>query len=60
MKTIFLDIMLNGKFFRQVKYQYSPIFKFNIEDMANYVLEKYPSLKKEKHVEIAVGGNRVS
>ena len=37
-----IDIMLNDRFYAAFRYKYCPAFKFDIEDMANKVYERYP------------------
>jgi hypothetical protein len=60
MRTCYLDVMVNDRFFRQVKYEYSPLFKVKAEDIAEYVMGKFPALRSEKkRVDIVVGGMRV-
>lgn len=58
MKTIYLDIMIGERFFRQIPYEYSPLFKLNFEDVMKYIYSKFPSLKNERDVRIA-SGNKV-
>ena len=41
-----IDIMLNDRFYAAFRYKYCPAFKFDIEDMANKVYERYPTLRK--------------
>ena len=40
---IYLDIMVGGRFYRQIPYEYSPLFKIDFEDLIKYVLEKCPA-----------------
>jgi hypothetical protein len=58
MKTIYLDIMVRGRFYRQVSYEYSPLFKIDFEDIIKHVMEKCPSLRDKKDVTI-IEGKRV-
>lgn len=44
MKTIYLDIMLAGYFYCQLKYQFCPLFPISAESLHNFVEEKRPSL----------------
>lgn len=57
-KTIYLDIMIHGRFYKQVSYEYSPLFKIDYEDVIKHVLEKCPSLKNKKDWSI-IEGKRV-
>lgn len=45
MKTIFLDIMLNGRYIRTLKYKFCPLFHINMDDLREYVVSKMPALK---------------
>jgi len=45
MKTIFVDVMLNGRFQFTMRYRFCPAFQLNLEDVARKVVEKRPSLK---------------
>lgn len=55
MKILYLDIMVKGRFYRQIPYEYSPLFKIDHEDVLNYVLRKCPSLKDKKDWSIIEG-----
>ena len=54
-KTIYLDIMVHGRFYKQVSYEYSPLFKIDYTDVIKHVLEKCPSLKDKKDWSIMEG-----
>ena len=45
MKTVYLDIMLGGRFFCQLRYEYCPLFPVEERAIKEYVLSKRPSLK---------------
>ena len=45
MKTLFVDVMLNGRFQFVLRYRYCPAFELSLEDVAAKVVEKRPSLK---------------
>lgn len=45
MKTIFLDIMLNSRYVRTLKYKFCPLFNINMDDLRKYVVSKMPALK---------------
>jgi len=45
MKTLFFDIMLNGRFVFTLRYRYCPAFRISMEDVYSKVLEKRPLLK---------------
>ena len=46
MNTLMIDKMLNDRFNAAFRYRYCPAFKFDIEDMAIKVYERYPTLRK--------------
>ena len=45
---MYLDIMVGDRFYRQIRYEYSPLFAIDYDDLIDYVLKKIPSLAKEK------------
>ena len=48
MKTMYLDIMVDDRFYRQIPYEYSPIFAIDYGELVDYVIKKLPSLANEK------------
>lgn len=53
-RIIAVDIMIGERFYAQYKYQYCPILKIDINDIANKVAERYPSLKNKKNVTLCL------
>lgn len=45
MKTFIFDVMLNGRFICTLKYEYSPLFPIDLEELDKFILSKKPSLK---------------
>ena len=45
MKTIFLDIMLAGRFVFTLRYRYCPVFPLDLADISAEVIKKRPTLK---------------
>ena len=45
METILFDVMKDGKFIMQFRYTWVAIFKLDLRDVYNKLLEKRPSLK---------------
>lgn len=45
MKTFVFDVMLNGRFICTLKYEYSPLFPIDFEELEKFVLKKRPTLK---------------
>lgn len=52
MKTIFVDVMMNGHFVMQFRYRYSSLFPIDMNDVRNKAIELRPSLRgKDFNVE---------
>lgn len=45
MKTFVFDVMLNGRYVCTLKYEYSPLFPIDFEELKESILNKRPSLK---------------
>ena len=45
MKTLVLEIMLNGRFVCTLKYKYCALFPIDFEDLTKFVLKKRHTLK---------------
>lgn len=45
MKTVYLDIMLGGRFYCQLRYEYCPLFPVDSRELEDYILNKRPSLR---------------
>ena len=45
MKTIFIDVMHNGRFIMTLKYKYNPLFTIDTNDVIKKIIEKRPTLK---------------
>ena len=59
MKTMYLDIMIGERFYRQISYEYSPLFAIDYQDLIDYVMKKLPSLAKEKRMWTIREGKKV-
>lgn len=46
--VLYVDVMVNGYFYTQVKYPHWHLFEVNTQDVLDYVLKRYPSLKNKK------------
>ena len=59
MKEIVIDVMVmgGGKFYRQLKYSYNPLFKIDLADVERFILEKCPTLKYQKDVVLVMDEN---
>ena len=51
MKTIFIDVMHNGRVVMTLPYKHKPLFKRDIEDILEKIIEKRPTLRGE-HLEL--------
>ena len=48
MARVYLDIMINGKFYKQLTYNYSELFIIDADDVKAFVLKKLPTLKNKE------------
>ena len=48
MEKVFLDIMVNGKFYQQLTYNYSELFIIDADEVKAFVLKKLPTLKNKE------------
>ena len=48
MQTIYLDIMVEGRFYKQLTYNYPPLFRIEWEDVQKFILNSLPSLRGKK------------
>lgn len=55
METIYFDIMIGDSFYRQIEYEYLPIFELDYKDVMEHVYSKYPSLRGNKKVHVVKG-----
>lgn len=49
-KVIYIDIMVNNRFYRQMPYQYNPLWEIDIADVKSNVLNAYPNLRNKDFV----------
>lgn len=47
MKTLFIDVMLKGRFVCTLRYKYCPIFPINSKDLHDFVISKRPTLRNQ-------------
>lgn len=47
-KIVYLDIMINGRFFTQLTYEYCPLFPIEEKELYDFVISKRPTLKDKK------------
>lgn len=45
METILFDVMKDGKFIMQFRYTWAVVFKLDLNDVYNKLIEKRPSLR---------------
>lgn len=58
-QTIYLDILVNDRFYKQLPYRYSPLFVIDERDVTDFILEKLPSLRKKKWT-VGFSNNRIA
>ena len=56
---MYLDIMIGERFYRQISYEYSPLFAIDYKDLIDYVIKKLPSLANEKRIWTIREGKKV-
>lgn len=44
-KTLYVDVMLSGRYVFTLRYKYCPLFKLDDEDIYNQIIKKRPTLK---------------
>ena len=47
MATVYLDIMIQDKFYKQLAYNYSKLFIIDADEVKAFVLKKLPTLKNK-------------
>lgn len=47
MKTLFIDVMLKGRFVATLRYRYCPAFPLDAEGLSEFVVSKLPTLKNK-------------
>lgn len=47
MEKVYLDIMIQDKFYKQLAYNYSELFMIDADDVKAFVLQKLPTLKNK-------------
>ena len=48
MEKVYLDIMVNGKFYKQLTYNYSKLFIIDADEVKAFVLQKLPTLMNKE------------
>lgn len=46
------DVMAGGRFVCTLRYPFCPLFKVRMEELMDYALQKRPTLKYQKNVEL--------
>ena len=47
MEKVYLDIMIQDKFYKQLTYNYSELFMIDADEVKAFVLKKLPTLKNK-------------
>ncbi len=58
MQTILFDVMVGGRFVMQHKFRYCPLFKVDLNQIMEEILERRPSLRG-KHIQLYQTANRI-
>lgn len=48
-KVTYIDIMVDGRFYKQMPYQYNPLWEIDTSDVEKEVLKTYPHLSNKKY-----------
>ena len=48
MAIVYLDIMIQDKFYKQLTYNYSELFMIDADEVKAFVLKKLPTLKNKE------------
>lgn len=48
-EVVYVDVMLNGRFYRQLKYSYCPLFPIRLEDLTEFVENECPTLRGKNY-----------
>ena len=48
MEKVYLDIMIQDKFYKQLTYNYSELFMIDADEVKAFVLKKLPTLKNKE------------
>lgn len=46
-KSLFIDVMLKGRFVATLRYRYCPAFPLDIEELSEFVVSKLPTLRNK-------------
>ena len=49
MEKVYLDIMVNGKFYKQLTYYYSKLFIIDADEVKAFVLQKLQNISGKAH-----------
>ncbi len=47
MKTMFIDVMLKGRFVCTLRYKYCPAFPIDSKELSDFVISKRPTLRNQ-------------
>lgn len=57
-KVTYIDIMVDGRFYKQMPYQYNPLWEIDTSDVEKEVLKRYSHLKGKKY-ELGFSNQRI-
>lgn len=50
----FVDVMVGERYYSTMRYKHCPAFKIDLKDVYEKVMEKHPSLKEKKDMELYI------
>lgn len=51
-KKAYIDIIVGGRFYKQIPYSYCPVFPVYPEDLAEAAVKAYPNLAKKEFMAV--------
>ncbi len=58
-RTVYLDVMVDGRFYRQLPYSCCPLWPVSEREATEYARKKIPSLEHKRNVRVELSNNRV-
>lgn len=58
-RAVYLDVMVDGRFYRQLPYSYCPLWPATERELTEYARKKIPSLEHKRNVIAQLSNNRV-
>ncbi len=58
-QTTYIDIMVDGRFYKQIPYHFNPLWEIDLKDVQKEVLNAYPHLAN-KHFTMGFSNQRIA